>query len=355
MRFTIVLVLAGGALATLACAKPSLAQDQKDAPVTIKRFAAPPDGKIYHGVCLGDVKDAGALGKALDAYLAAVTPAKRDPRDKIAWVQFTSDLSTKSADFPTDLCDKIREYGAVPFIRLMLKTMTKSDKKGDLSLKDVNDGPLPAVLDAWGKKARENNKPLLIEWGVDCNMKGSTLHGNPGEFQSAYKFIVTKVSGADTKKANIGWVFHINVPDVPETDANGFELYYPGDDYVDWIGVSIYGIAKSDKKHPTPFTERFDPYYDRILQKSNKSKPIMIAAFGCPNTGDASGMCWTREVFQSLIKDVNFPMVKGFSWWNSTLDYQGKPYDFQLQNNCIVGGVFQQYLPSRNIQFWPKF
>ena len=47
---------------------------------------------------------------------------------------------------------------------------------------------------------------------------------------------------------NITWVFHIDAYNDPNTPWNQMAGYYPGDDYIDWIGVSAYGPAGPERR-----------------------------------------------------------------------------------------------------------
>ena len=52
------------------------------------------------------------------------------------------------------------------------------------------------------------------------------------------------MSCAKAEADNILWVFHVNYNDWPNESWNRFENYYPGDDYIDWLAVSIYGAQQ---------------------------------------------------------------------------------------------------------------
>ncbi len=53
--------------------------------------------------------------------------------------------------------------------------------------------------------------------------------------------ILSSLPGKSRRKT-ITWVFHLDDSDIPEEAWNRFEHYYPGDDWIDWIGrVSISG------------------------------------------------------------------------------------------------------------------
>ncbi|MDX1531405.1 MAG: glycosyl hydrolase, partial [Rhodothermales bacterium] len=43
--------------------------------------------------------------------------------------------------------------------------------------------------------------------------------------------------------ANVAWVWSPNVVSVPDTPDNDMHRYYPGDAYVDWVGLDGYNFG----------------------------------------------------------------------------------------------------------------
>ena len=52
--------------------------------------------------------------------------------------------------------------------------------------------------------------------------------------------------------------------------------YYPGDNYIDWIGVSIYGPQNEDDEYQE-FSEILNDIYPKLIEISDK--PIAILEF----------------------------------------------------------------------------
>ena len=97
----------------------------------------------------------------------------------------------------------------------------------------------------------------------------------------------------------------INMPDVPD---NQMEDYYPGDIYVDWLGVSCYPPSLSVTY---PEDTRYPLTLMKGIHKISKDKPIMISE------GGYSGSCdrkrWIREWFQLK---TDYPRVRAIIWEN---------------------------------------
>ena len=126
------------------------------------------------------------------------------------------------------------------------------------SLQNISAGRFDADLKRWAESARAFGQPILIEWGTEPNGEwfawNGKWHGHkvgPPQYVAAYRHIVEvmRAAGAD----NLQWVWHANWDDVPATDWNRMENYFPGADYCDWVAVSAYGAL-------TPRTTEIEPF-----------------------------------------------------------------------------------------------
>jgi hypothetical protein len=250
----------------------------------------------------------------------------------------------------------------------------------------------------WGAGAKDylENKPgkyqraLIISWGAGCNGDASCWKKNSDKFKDAYRAIqraiIAAVDGGAGKPAtlskNITWVFQIEVPD-GSTKGGGtvrFEDFYPigpvpkeePPTIVNWIGVSVFGAGGSTLPF-TPLAAQFGPYYQRIREMA-ADKPIIMAAFGCPDTLDSGSACWAREALWALIHEAQvfpkparqFPRVIGFAWFNSCAPFRycvtdatpaqdPRTASLPLEHNSIVAGVFRRLLAHPRVFSWPVF
>jgi hypothetical protein len=88
-----------------------------------------------------------------------------------------------------------------------------------------------------------------------------------------------------------------------ETQINAWksEEYYPGDKYVDWIGLSAFSID-SQRTTIVPFYDLIHRTYAQ-LRKNFPQKPIMQAEFGRTNAHDQAN--WLVEAYISLKNDFS--------------------------------------------------
>jgi len=309
---------------------------------------APDPGYYYHGVYPG-----GVTGWEDDLTLADVQSYETAAGRQVAWVYFSNNWWQGHA-FPTATATWIRDYGAVPYIRLMLRSAIWDVTEPDpvYSLDEILAGTFDDDLTAWGEAAAAFGTPLIVEWGTDMN--GDWYHWNgvwnggstsgTANFVSAYRHIVglIEAAGAD----NITWVFHVHWEDYPTEAWNEFENYYPGDDVVDWLGVSAFGPE-------TPLDDYWDDFVDELdaaiprLTTLAPGKPIIVSEFGITG-GNPQGtaVSWADPALTALLADT-WPAVRGFSWWNETWENDSDPAhdtDMRIQTVPGLSDLFQSHL-----------
>ena len=129
------------------------------------------------------------------------------------------------------------------------------------------------------------------------------------------------------------------------------ENYYPGDEWIDWIGLSIYGTYGPQSSYANDFRAEMEQIHARILELA-PSKPIIIAEFGTaknnPNLDQAQ---WAREAL-AAITSLHYSNVIGFSWWNERWQNDDDPaHDttMRVQDNPDLASVFQELVGKNSI------
>src|SRR3981081_255460 len=95
----------------------------------------------------------------------------------------------------------------------------------------------------------------------------------PARFKADYRYVVDRVRARGA--SNIQWMFHTNNYSYPLDTWNFAPSYYPGSNYVDWLGLSVYGQQFKDEPNPD-IRSLVDWPYQEMCELDPK-KPIMIA------------------------------------------------------------------------------
>ncbi|ERI12133.1 endoglucanase H [Brucella intermedia] len=120
----------------------------------------------------------------------------------------------------------------------------------------------------------------------------------------------------------------------PRGDAQ-LEAYYPGDEYLDIIGLSVFGYQPYDKLvvgRDTTFVERTKPGYDRV---AGFGKPVAIAELGYEGS-DSYVRDWAAEANKP---HAEFPALTAVIYFNDREVYPwprgvGRP-DWRVANHPL--------------------
>ena len=147
-------------------------------------------------------------GRRRDAY-------ERTTGRRVAYVYFSHEW-LRSRLFPAHTAGWIRGRGAVPFIRLMMRSQRQPLITDPVfTLDRILAGEFDADLSAWADQARAFG-PLVVEYGTevngDWNVWSAPYNGGldigPQKFKRAYRHIVQLMRARGA--TNITWALHYN-------------------------------------------------------------------------------------------------------------------------------------------------
>jgi hypothetical protein len=325
-----------------------------DAGVSLQRIEVPPAGALYHGVFPAGTDpdpETDISAQALDAYESTVGR-------KVAWVYFDDEWRHSRA-FPEEMARFIRDRGSVPFIRLMMRSQ-KVPLVADpvFTLDRIFAGEFDADLAAWADAARRFGTPLIVEYGTEINGDWNPwsapynggLDAGPAKFKAAYRHIVALMRGRGA--ANITWALHYNSENYPGDDSRNVpSAYYPGDDVVDWVGISAYGSERSNDGRCPAFRTLVDDALPQ-LRTATATRPLFIFEFastlGNPRCAQTS---WVEAALADLLGG-RWPDLHGFSWWQQRFvddPAAGGFTDYLVQDDPDVASAFRGALKSSKV------
>ena len=291
--------LAGALLLALAACKPAPPAEPKiEGPATL---AVPQQG-AYTGAYIdfGDNED--------DVTLEGIEGFEKLVGKHQAIVASSSYWGEQS--FPTANLNIIWRHHSIPLVFWSPwdRPYIQLSAPDRFSLTAIIDGHWDDYIDRWGDAAREFGHPFLVSFANEMNgdwfpWSGCFYGGNtvvsgtpspytmpgvkykealPGPFQGpetfkkAYRHVVDRVRARGAH--NVLWVFHAANYSYPRDTWNFVGQYYPGPEYVDWMGYSVYGTQFPDEAW-CPFDAMIYWPYQEICALDPK-KPIMITEWG---------------------------------------------------------------------------
>lgn len=212
----------------------------------------------------------------------------------LAFVQFS--LFWGKREIPLRQLRAIKTYGAIPMIQLLPwgKPYTLFTEQPSYSLDNIIAGKFDKYLIEVAQAIKNYRDPVFITFGVEMNGdwfpwsgifnggKVTNQYGDPNfpdgpeRYRDAFRHVVNVFRKVGAQ--NVIWYFHADAISEPDEQWNFIENYYPGDDYVDWVGISAFGPQSTDDSWFN-FSEVMDRVYT-YLTGFFPDKPLMLAEWG---------------------------------------------------------------------------
>lgn len=194
-----------------------------------------------------------------------------------------------------------------------------SQKNDTHTLDSILAGKWDAYFHNFAKEARATHQPLYYRFGYEMNGDWMVWGEQPAKFTKAWQR-AWKIFHEE-KATNVRWVFSANVVWDRKTVKKNIVPYYPGDKYVDIVGLDGYnfGDAYSRSHKWKSYSDVFQPSIDG-LKKYFPTKPLWITEIGCAN--GPSKAEWIQDFLSHFNVD---PDIKVFVWFNEDKQYAGEP------------------------------
>lgn len=212
--------------------------------------------------------------------------------------------------------------------------------------------------DAYLKETMEYLKsldaPVLLRIGGEMNVWQNLA--DPSLYKQAY----IKIANVARQTApNVALVFSPNDVSNWNVDISG---YYPGDSYVDWVGVSLYTNKYRNSQNPIVGKDFEEMYYGNgayanpltklknIVARYGSKKPIIITECGVGHGINGKSIdlnSFAKERVQMLYTYANmlYPQVKGIIYFDVDLGSSNK-YLYSLSNRSQMMNQYQASVES---------
>ena len=296
-------------------------------------------GTLYGSTVEGDHVDESAVLM----YATFGEPDQEGTNSVAHWVNAHRNWEKKFAD-------AITEGGTVEFA---WNFATEDTAGAQMVLDPAYDGYIEESLAVLGGL----NATVLLRVGAEMSVWAEC---DPQTYISAFR----KIANAADRYSNIKMVFSPN--DVSNRNVT-FSDFYPGDAYVDWIGMSTYhnsnfnGFAPAYAYGATGYGD--DAYYGRGLYDNDPlvviapivdfaaahNKPVMISECGFSYRAEGTGVDTTAFAADQLNKfysyvNMIYPQVKAVFYFNHTFDYVAGEYipnAYRMEDNAAIANAYR--------------
>jgi hypothetical protein len=189
----------------------------------------------------------------------------------------------------------------------------------------IANGSQDSYILQWAQMLKSVGRPLFFRpwWEMNGNWF-SWGNRDPATYVAAWRHMHDLFSQAGA--TNVVWVW---CPNVTDGGAPHWTNYYPGDAYVDWVGIDGYNWGGSAWKS---FATRFAGASQNVYMDYAQRKPIMIAEYGSVEQGGDKGQ-WYRDMVTTV--RGQFPSIAALVAWDSI----DSPTNFTINttSNALAG------------------
>ena len=173
------------------------------------------------------------------------------------------------------------------------------------------------AITVYAEELRDLGVPVFLRYASEMNGKWVPWHGNPSLYIEKWKMVHDIM---EQVAPNVAMVWSPSEMPLDQIDA-----YYPGDNYVDWVGISIYS-AQFENGDITKPTDRRNPLeaVDYIYNKYAARKPIMISEYAAsheagfaPNKQDTTQFAKAKMTYFYESLKMKYPRVKCIQWYSA--------------------------------------
>lgn len=223
----------------------------------------------------------------------------------------------------------------------------KSHQQGN-DLFRVLDGYYDEFLHNYAKDIADFNHPVLFRFANEmngdwCEYSGYHMSLDTELYREMYRYIYDIFQEHNAK--NIIWIWNPNGKSFPDFKWNAEAMYYPGNDYVDVLGLTLYNTGNFYKGEEwTEFYDLYAPLYEEAMK--NYDMPFMITEFSCARRGGNKEE-WTKKMLSEI---EMFPNIKFAVWWNGAdFTTDGKlARAYYINDSEEMCSTFRNYFEKNN-------
>jgi glycosyl hydrolase family 26 len=264
----------------------------------------------------------GAYDSGLPNDMSGFVELENRLRFRFPIVSFYNSWGDKvDQQFPFRALDTIDRIGSIPMITwepfvaefgAPVRNLPPREEREYATLAAIARGDYDFYVTPWAEAAAEFRKPLFLRFAHAMNDPyrypwGPQSGNRPYDFVAAWRRVhdIFEKNGA----TNVIWVWSPNV------SMPWIEEYYPGDEYVDWIGIGVLNYGS---------VARWSRWWSlrQILEKpyatlSKIRKPMMICELGTLTAG-GDILEWYEDAFRDI--DRRYHRIRGIVLFNERRD-----------------------------------
>ncbi len=258
------------------------------------------------------------------------------PVSIVMWYQGWG-LTDGSQNFEPGWMETIRNHGSIPLVTWEPWLYTLGVNQPVYSLENIINGMHDDYITQWAQASQEWGQPYFLRFAHEMNGNwypwSEQVKGNkPGQYVLAWRHVHDLFTTQGV--TNVSWVWS---PNVAYSGSAPLKELYPGDGYVDWVGMDGYNWGTIYNHRWQTFAQVFQQTYTELLAIT--SKPLMIAeTASAEQAGNKAS--WITDAFSVQIPRA-FPRIKAVVWFN-----ESKETDWRIESSPAAQTAFAHAISS---------
>lgn len=289
-----------------------------------------------------------AIGRADAPWdMASLTALQRDAKKRLSLLEWGEDWydcgqTCGLQPFHPSLVQSVRSRGLLPVISWGTYRAAGGSDQPDFRLRTIIDGTYDDYIRSWATAARNYGHPFFLRMDWEMNTHSvpysEVSNGNQrGEFVAMWRHVHDIFVQVGAK--NVTWVW---CPNVDRGEPIPLASVYPGDAYVDWVGLDGYNWGTNPNRPGEQWRGFSDVFSSSLgqLARLAPSKPVMIGETASTEFG-GSKATWITNAYAAVLK--RYPAIRAVVWFNKNADQM----DWMIESSTSATNAFARAVADR--------
>jgi hypothetical protein len=224
--------------------------------------------------------------------------------------------------FQAQFAARVHAHGGIPFVQI---------DPGQATMAGVASGRYDAYLRSYADQVKAYGHQVIVGFAAEMNgdwYPWGYQHTPASEFVAAWRHVVTTFRQQNAN--NVTWLWTINVT---ENGTGPVQDWWPGANYVTWVGIDGYYYLRSDT-----FNNSFLPTIAEV--RIFTGRPILLSEVGI---GQVAGQA---AKIPDLFAGVRTNHLLGLVWFDEAQNNGIYHQDWRLEGNSAGMAAFRHELKS---------
>jgi glycosyl hydrolase family 26 len=219
-------------------------------------------------------------------------------------------------------------------------------ENGGVTALDVARGKTDGYIRRFARDLRNYGRPVLMtlfngefngSWWTSVSPRANP-YLTTADFVRGWRRVVDIFHAVGATNVSFAWVLAAYPEDGPHDNVDSnIAAYYPGDDYVDWVGVDVYDVGLPNWMD--------GPYAFAVAH----GKPVFVGEFGIRHEWSSQTpqqhYAWLGEIFDYF---ASHPAIKAISYFNFCNRAGATHVPWDPTRSIYIDGGSVNYVPDVN-------